>query len=150
MLRILALGLVVLLVAVTPVVADQAEDEAAIRQLLERINVAFNDHDAQGMFALMDQSIELWDGSRKGVAVADYYADLFKRQPTIKSAHLEEIGIVFVTPEIAIYKALRDNTGMVDEEGKRLPQVKWLGAWVLVKRNGKWLSAAFFSRPVEE
>jgi len=43
-----------------------------------------------------------------------------------------------------------DNTGLVDEAGKALPQLKWLGAWVMVKKNGKWLSAAFFSRLIEE
>ncbi len=80
----------------------------------------------------------------------EYYADLFKRQPSIKSKHLEEIGIIFLTPDVAVYKARMDNTGLVDEDGKSLPQLKWLGAWVMVKKNGKWLSAAFFSRPIEE
>ena len=77
-------------------------------------------------------------------------ADLFKRQPSIKSKRLEEIGIIFFTPDVAVYKALMDNTGLVDEDGNPLPQVKWLGAWVMVKKNGKWLSAAFFTRLIEE
>ncbi len=41
------------------------------------------------------------------------------------------------------------NTGLVDEDGKPLPQLNWLGAWVMVKKNGKWLNAAFFSRPIQ-
>jgi hypothetical protein len=75
---------------------------------------------------------------------------MFKRMPSIKSNHLGEIGIIFVTPDVAVYKARMDNTGLVDEDGKALPQLKWLGAWVMVKKNGKWLSAAFFSRLIEE
>ena len=141
---------VCLLFSAVPAMADQAEDEAAIRKVFEQINAAFNNHDAKGMFALADKSVESWDGSRKGAAHFEYYADMFKRMPSIKSNLLEGIGIIFVTPDVAIYKARRDNTGLVDEDGKALPQLKWLGAWVMVKKNGKWLSAAFFSRPIEE
>ena len=141
---------VCLLFSAVPAMADQAEDEAAIRKVFEQINAAFNNHDAKGMFALVDESVESWDGSRKGAANFEYYADMFKRMPSIKSNFLEEIGIIFLTPDVAVYKAFMDNTGLVDEDGKRLPQLKWLGAWVMVKRNGKWLSAAFFSRLMEE
>ena len=141
---------VCLLFCSVPAMTDQAEDEAAIRKVFEQINAAFNNHDAKGMFALVDESAESWDGSRKGAAQAEYYADMFKRMPSIKSNFLEEIGIIFLTPDVAVYKALMDNTGLVDEDGKPLPQLKWLGAWVMVKRNGKWLSAAFFSRLIEE
>jgi len=142
---------VCLLFSSVPAMADQAEDEAAIRKVVEQLNAAFNNHDAKGMAALWETSlVESWNGSAKGAARVEYYADLFKRQPSIKSKRLEEIGIIFFTPDVAVYKALMDNTGLVDEDGKPLPQLKWLGAWVMVKRNGKWLSAAFFSRPIEE
>ena len=141
---------VCLLFSSVPAMAVQAEDEAAIRKAMEQKIAAFNNHDAKGMAALWDKSAESWDGSRKRAAQAEYYADMFKRQPSIKSKRLEEIGIIFFTPDVAVYKALMDNTGMVDEDGKPLPQVKWLGAWIMVKKNGKWLGAAFFSRPIEE
>ena len=146
---ILTIG-VCLLFSSVPAMADQAEDEAAIRKVWEQTNAAFNNHDAKGMAALWDQSVESWNGSRKGAAQVEYYADLFKRQPRIQSGFVEEIGIIFVTPDVAVYKARMDNTGLVDEDGKLLPQLKWLGAWVMVKKNGKWLNAAFFSRPIEE
>ena len=141
---------VCLLFCSVPAMVDQAEDKAAIRKAMEQINAAFNNHDAKGMFALVDESSESWDGSRKGAAQAEYYADMFKRMPSIKSERLKEIGIIFVTPDVAVYKALMDNTGLTDEDGKPLPQLKWLGAWIMVKRNGKWLSAGFFSRLIEE
>lgn len=146
---ILTIG-VCLLFSSVPAMVDQAEDEAAIRKVFEQTNAAFNNHDAEGMAAHWDKSIESWDGSRKGAAQVEYYADLFKRQPSIKSNFLGEIGIIFVTPDVAVYKTRMDNTGLVDEDGKPRPQLKWLGAWVMVKKNGKWLNAAFFSRPIEE
>ncbi len=133
-----------------PAMADQTEDEATIRKLVEQMNTAFNNHDAEGMAASWDEAIENWRGNRKGAASVEYYSDLFKQQPRIKSNLLEEVGIVFLTPDVAIFKALMDNTGLVDKEGKPRPQVKWLGAWVFVKKDGKWLNTTFFSRPTEE
>ncbi|TFB11474.1 hypothetical protein E3V55_03660 [Candidatus Marinimicrobia bacterium MT.SAG.3] len=145
----LTIGVCLLFPAV-PAMADLGEDEAAVRKAWEQSQAAFNNHDAKMMAALSDQSNESWDGNRKWTAGADHMADLFKRQPSIKSKRLEEIGIIFFTPDVAVYKALMDNTGLVDEDGNPLPQVKWLGAWVMVKKNGKWLSAAFFTRLIEE
>ena len=142
---------VCLLFSSVPAMAVQAEDEAAIRKVMEQSQAAFNNHDGKGMGALSEISLgENWDGSYKWTAESDNLVDLWKRQPSIQSHILEEIGIIFFTPDVAVYKALMDNTGMVDEDGKPLPQVKWLAAWVMVKRNGKWLSAAFFTRPIEE
>ncbi len=142
---------VCLLLSSVPAMAVQAEDEAAVRKVVDQLIAAFNNHDAKGMGAHGDLSVgESWDGSGKWTAENEGMADLFRRQPSIKNKLLEEIGIIFFTPDVAVYKALMDNTGMVDEDGKPLPQLKWLGAWVMVKRNGKWLNAAFFSRPIEE
>lgn len=129
---------------------DIEEDEVAIRKVWEQTQAAFNNHDAEGMAASWDKVLENWRGNRKGTAQKEYYSDLFKQQTRVQSKLLEEVGIIFVTPDVAIYKALMDNTGLVDKEGEPRPQVKWLGAWVLVKKDGKWLNAAFFSRPIEE
>ncbi len=121
---------VCLLFSAVPAMADQDEDEAAIQKVVEQINAAINNHDAKGMAALWDKSVESWNGSRKSAAHMEYYADLFKRQPSIKSNRLGEIGIILVTPDVAVYKARMDNTGLVHEDGKALPQLKWLGACV--------------------
>ncbi len=146
----LTTGVCVLFCSV-PAMAAQAEDEAAIRKVLEQNQAAFNNHDAKGMAALSHQSGESWDGSRKGpAALLEFLQNQFKQQPSVKSKRLEEIGIIFFTPDVAVYKARMDNTGLVDEDGKPLPQLKWLGAWVMVKRNGKWFYAAFFNRTIEE
>lgn len=131
------LGMAILSIGACAKKIDIEEDEAAIRKVWEQTNAAFNNHDAEGMAANRDKINENWSGNRKGTAQTEYYSDLFKQQPRIKSNLLEEVGIIFVTPDVAIYKALMDNTGLVDEEGKPLPQLKWLGAWVFVKRDGK-------------
>ena len=144
------LGIAILSIGACTPKVDTEEDEVAIRKVWEQNNAAFNNHDAEGMAASWDKASENWRGNQKGTALVEYYSDLFKQQTRVKSNLLEEVGIIFVTPDVVIYKALMDNTGLVDKEGKPRPQVKWLGAWVFVKRDGKWLHAAFFSRPIEE
>jgi uncharacterized protein (TIGR02246 family) len=132
-------------------VFDQAAEEAAVRKAVEQMNAAFNNHDAEGMAVFWDETNENWSGNLKGVENKEYYSDLFKRHPAIRSELLEEIGIIFVTPDVAIYKSRRENTGYVDEEGKPLTQSrKSLMAWVQVKKGGKWMNVAFFSRPIIE
>ena len=72
------------------------------------------------------------------------------RQKDVQASCLDEIGIVFVTPDVAIRKTRTEWTGMTDAEGKPLPSFKSLDAQVYVKRNGKWLRTAAFYRPIEE
>ena len=147
----LTIGVCLLFYSMPAMAAQAEEDEAAIRKVVEQVTAAFNNHDGKGMGALSEISLgENWDGSYKWTAESDNMVDLWKQQPSIQNHILEEIGIIFFTPDVAVYKALMDNTGRVDEDGKPLPQVKWLAAVVMVKRNGQWLQAAFFTRPIEE
>ena len=144
---ILTIG-VCLLFSSAPAMADQSEDEAAIRKVFEQITVAFNGHDAEGIAAHWDPSLESWDGSRRGAAqFLEFYSDLFKRQPHIKGRS-EEIGIVFLTPDCAVYKSRIENTDLVGKDGELQPQLrwKWLGAWAMVRKDNRWLVAAWFSR----
>lgn len=63
---------------------------------------------------------------------------------------LDEIGIVFVTPDVAIYKCRDEVTGGLDADGNPRQPEKRLAAAVYVKKNGKWLWTTWFSRPIQE
>jgi uncharacterized protein (TIGR02246 family) len=144
-LMILTLG-VCLLFSSPPAMGDQAADEAAIRELVKKANEAFNRHDAEAMAAFFVENFETPDGKYRGrKQVSDYFASMKNQYK-----QLDEIGIIFVTPDVAIFKEYGENTDNVDADGKSLPPSKALEAWVLVKKNGKWLAAALFPRPVEE
>ena len=149
-LMILAIGVCLLLTS-APATADQAADEAAIREASKKIEAAFNAHDAKASVAMYDETIEMWDGTYKGRAEQEKaYVEYFKSGlKNAKMTPLEEIGIVFVTPDVAIHKMRREMTGMVDEDGKAMPDAKHIHARVFVKRDGKWLLAAYFSNPIE-
>ena len=153
----LILAVVVCLFAlVTPAVqAQSAADEAAVRKANEQMLAALNMHDAKAIgkaaAALATEDSENWDGTVKGRAATEKYLseELFAGQH-LHIKRLEEIGIVFVTPDVAIYKGRTEWTGWVDEDGKSLPPIKSLDATVYVKKSGKWLQAAYFWRPIEE
>jgi ketosteroid isomerase-like protein len=126
--------------------ADQAAEEAAIRKAAEKIQAVFNEHDAKGLEPLFDEKIESWNGDAKGPSEhSKMYAEIFQRQPELQMNRLEEIGIIFVTPDVAIYKHRRKMTGRRDADGKSLSDLVELHTRVFVKRNGKWLLASYYS-----
>ncbi len=133
-------------------VFDQAAEEAAVRKRQETSAAAWNAHDAKAIAAMRVENFENWEGTTKGRAAYEKGVEESFAGP-LKNFHskmLEEIGIVFVTPDVAIYKSRYENGGMLDEAGTALHPTKALVADVYVKKNGKWMYAASFSRPMEE
>jgi uncharacterized protein (TIGR02246 family) len=147
---VFALG-VCLLFSSVPATADQAEDEAAIRKVVEHIYAALQKHDAKAYTALCSENFETWEGEARGrAAIEKHLSDVFTNAKDIQYKLLEEIGIVFVAPDVAIYKERHEITGSLDADGKPVPPGKRLTARVFVKKNGKWLFSANFARPIEE
>ena len=148
---ILIIGVCLLFTSV-PAVADQSVDEAAIRKAMENNFATWNTKDVKGHVALYDEVSVPWEygGKITGEGREKYIATVFTKQKDAKAEITKEIGIVFVTPDVAIYKAHGARIGMVDGDGKAMPPSKGLGAWVLVKKGGKWLFAASFHRPIKE
>ncbi len=83
-LMLLTIGMALLLTL--PAMADQAADEAAIREVFEQMTIAHNNYDAKGVAALTDEVFEVsWDGSQKGrTALEKRYSEMFKRQKDMK------------------------------------------------------------------
>jgi ketosteroid isomerase-like protein len=142
-----------LLFATVPAVADQAADEAAIREASKKAIETLNKGDVKGH--------------------ADVYAEpfmLFGTKAQTRTAHekvhneriarskdnpaqrkmLDDIGIVFLTADNAIHQYRLQTTGGIDEDGKEIPPVKSYIARVYMKQNGKWLIRAHFGTPIEE
>ncbi len=133
-------------------VFDQAAEEAAVRKAEEKFIASWNAQDISAVADMYVENIEDWGGAVKGIAAMrkadeEMFAGAFKNT---QSKLIEEIGIVFVTPDVAIYKSRYENGGMLDEAGTALHPTKALVADVYVKKNGKWMYAASFSRPMEE
>ncbi len=132
-------------------VFDQAAEEAAIREAMEQMYAGANAHDVAAYTALMDENFESWDGSVKGLAAwSKNISDSWESEKDIQYNLLDEIGIQFMTPEVAIFKLYDEVTGSLDADGKPQPPYKRLVARVFVKKNGQWLYAALFLQPIEE
>ena len=150
-LLILTVG-VCLLIGTSPAVADQADDEAAVRKVTEKLLAAWNAHDGKAVISVVHENYENWMGTIKGRAASEKDNEELLAGPW-KNAQfelLDEIGIVFVTPEVAIYKGRYSNSGIVDEDGETVPPAKFLWAGVWLKKGGNWLLATNFSRTMEE
>ena len=134
--------------------AQSAADEAAVREAAKQWIAAANAHDAKAIAkataALVTEDYEFWGGTVKGRAAYEKWLSEFFTGQHVHVKQLEEIGIVFVTPDVAIYKARNEWSGFVDEDGKPIPPAKNLRANVYVKQGGKWLVAATFWRTIEE
>jgi hypothetical protein len=95
--KLMILG-VFLICASVPAVADRAADEAAIRESTKQFNAAVNRNDTKAIEALLDENLEKWTGDLKGPAAL---VRAIKDNPDMAVRFLEEVGIVFLTPDIA-------------------------------------------------
>lgn len=144
-------SILALLAAASLPAADRAKDEAAIRQVVEQINTIHNRHHVEPLVALFDETVENWTGSIRGRAAYEKaIAGLFAREADRLQEELEEVGIVFVTDDVAIYKSRRQVTGEVNSAGNELPPQTVNLARIFVKREEGWLLSAWFAMPVDE
>ena len=145
------LVLVGLLALVPPAAAGQAEDAAAIRELVAEGFAALNRHDPKAYVALYAEDYENWTGVRKGrAALEDLYTTIWERQTDRQYELLEELGLIFVTPDVAILKARTQTSGRLDRNGRPLPSLTRLVAWVLARNDGTWQYQAIFQRPIRD
>jgi uncharacterized protein (TIGR02246 family) len=143
---------VCLLFAAVPVMADQAEDEAAIRQAREKRIAAYNTQNAKLVGETIVEDVEDWAGNLKGKdagikALVMLFESAWK---DLRITQLEEIGIQFITPDVAVFKSRQVYSGILDETGKTAPSMEVLFAEIYVKKNGKWLAHSWYWQPTEQ
>lgn len=138
-------------VSITPAAGSEAEDKAAIRKTIEGIYTALNQHDAQGIAALCDDNLDTWEMARSGrQEVKQWVGEMVPGPEAGTATEAGEIGISFVTPDVAIQKSRREVRGQIGPDGKPLPLQKQLFLRIFVKKNGKWLLRGFFPMPVAD
>jgi uncharacterized protein (TIGR02246 family) len=149
-LMILTAGICSLLFSLSAM-ADQAEDEAAIRKVVAAIEAAYNAHDPSALLPLLDDTVVILGRTMRDKREAEtFWSEAFAQSKNAKRQFLEEIDIVFVTPDVAIYKSRYERTGRADANGKALPPNQAIAARVLVKRDDTWLLAASFGQVIVE
>jgi uncharacterized protein (TIGR02246 family) len=117
--------------------ADQAEDEAAIRKMVESYTAAFNKRDAKAVAAhWLPEAVYFDPDTRKQIvgreAIQKHFAEEFA---DVKGAKLTVTveSIRFISPSVA----LEQGRAIVTEPGKDPSKSRYSA--IHVKRDGKWL-----------
>jgi uncharacterized protein (TIGR02246 family) len=132
----------------TSPVGSQSEDKAAIRETVDHIYAGFNNHDAKAIADLCDENLDTWEMGREGrQAVEKWILEMVPNASAGTAKEAGEIGLSFVTPDVAIQKSRRELSGVVGEDGKAEPPQEQLFLRIFVKKEGRWLLRGFFPRP---
>ena len=114
---------------------DQAAEEAAIIKVQEQVIAAMNNHDSKALMVSATEDVENWTGSIRGrAAFEEYHTEFWKHQTDRGCQHLDDIDIVFLTADVAIYKYRDQITGGFDDDGSPSQPRKRLVAVVFVKK----------------
>jgi uncharacterized protein (TIGR02246 family) len=128
--------------------AGVAEDEAAIRDVVAGIYDGFNAHDPAAIARLCDEDLETWLTGRTGnEEVLAWIREMVPGSQSGAAREVEELGISFISSDVAIQKSRRELTGRTDTEGKPLPAQSQLFLRIFVKKDGRWLLRGFFPAP---
>ncbi len=129
---------------------DLEAEAAAIRSIAEQVYETVNNREWDAHVALYAEEYEVWEESRDRATHKSRHEEAFEGQDDARYEIEEEIGLVFLTSDVAIRKTRTVASGLLDEDGKPLPPQRALAARVFVKKDGKWSVAATLTTPVAE
>lgn len=136
----------VLAVSTPQVLAAASKDETAVRDHCAAFIAAWNKHDAKAMAATWAEDGSLINPfGRIGNNRAEVEKILALEHGAVMKASTykaEIVSVKFVEPNVAVADWNSEITGMVDEKGNALPPFKHRVCLVVVKKDGKWSSAA--------
>ena len=129
-------------------VFDQNVDEAAIREIMKKSIDGMNDHDIKAHLSTITEEYETWSGGKTHEDREKSLAEFWQRQKSVHYTIVKVNSINFITPNAAIYNARVNSSGQVNKDGTPMPDDEWQGVWILIKKDAKWLIAAWYTRPV--
>jgi uncharacterized protein (TIGR02246 family) len=148
---LLALLMTVLCISAAPPAeaADKEKDEAAIRQLAARVEMAHNAHDAKAFAAVFvpdgDFTSVRGKTARGRKAIEEFHRPMFegdtsKGSPSFKEAVLrvDEVRVRFLRPDVASVDILWTQTGSKAPDGKDRGIRQGLMSWVVTREDGTW------------
>ena len=115
-------------------------DEAAIREILDARNAAYNNHDAKALAATYAPDADLVTGTGRVVsgraAIEQNYVESFRGVDKTAVVKTESTKVRFLTADTAILDLEGVTTGRADGT------IKTHATWVYVRRNGEWMVVA--------
>lgn len=123
--------------------------EKEVRDVLDKIILAYDNRDAKAMAEMTDDPFFMLEGVFKGREnLETLWVNLFRLWGTQKVVALEDMGIDFLTPDVAIWRGTSKFINRTDNEGNPLPPEKVVGANIYIKKEGRWLRAGAFVKPI--
>lgn len=142
----IALALTVLVLAVGPLSATQADDEKAIRDLQGRWDDAWNRHDVEALSSLVAEDVRFVNVAGVVLTGRAEFEALQSRTHAMqfKDSVRSVTGtdIKFLTPDIAVTHVRWGMRGDKDPDGTPRQPRHGVMMQVLMKRDGKWAVVA--------
>lgn len=127
---------------------DIGAEETAIRETMKKSIDGLNNHDIQAHLSTLTEDFETWSRRGDKKAREKNLTEQWEWQKNVKYNVVEKLGITFISPDVAFYKARCVTTGEIEKDGTPIPRNEWQGVWILAKKDGKWLIPAWFTRPI--
>jgi uncharacterized protein (TIGR02246 family) len=138
--------LVILVLGIASACADQAADEAAIRDIQARWDDAWNRHDVQALSALVADDVRFVNVAGQVLKSRAEFQQLQTRTHAMQFKEsvrtVTATQIKFITPEIAIAHVSWGMRGDRDPDGTARQPRNGVMMQVLVNRDGKWIVVA--------
>lgn len=130
--------------------ADLEAEEQAVREVAQAVLAAYENRDSKTMVDMCDEPfMNLGTVFRGRDSMQATFEAFFAGLGATRLNILEEIGLEFVTPEVAILQTRFEFTNRPpDADGNPQPPEQYYDANVYVKKDGRWLRKAAFLRPI--
>jgi len=142
----IVLALIVLLLAVSPLSATQADDENAIREIQTRWDNAWNRHDVKALAALVADDVRFVNVAGQVLTGRGEFEALQARTHAMQFKEsvrtVTGTDIKFITPDIAVAHVRWGMKGDKDPDGTPRQPRHGVMMQVLMKRDGKWMVVA--------
>ena len=142
----IGLALIVLLLAVSPLSATQADDENAIREIQTRWDNAWNRHDVKALGALVADDVRFVNVAGQVLTGRGQFEALQARTHAMqfKESVRTVTGndIKFITPHIAVAHVRWGMKGDKDPDGTPRQPRNGVMMQVVMKRDGEWTVVA--------
>ena len=121
--------------------ADDTRDEAAVRELIDKLTEAYNRHDTKAVAALFEPEADIVSiNTYRGPTGIERFFSGMNGDPIESPAKTTPIR--FLTEDVAIIDMDTELPGMKCSDVKPLPTMKFQAAFIAKRINGKWLFTA--------
>ena len=125
---------------------DLGAEEQALREVAQEVLVAYENRDSKAMADMCDEPfMNLGTIFRGRDSIQALIETLLGGLGTTQLNILEEIGLEFVTPEVAILQTRFEFTNRPpDADGNPQGPQQFFAANIVVKKDGQWMRKAAF------